>query len=353
MQFGKYWVFYQVGLLKKRKVMEWLLCLVFFAQAQPDDWIQQSIDLTINTQFMQAESLIQQRIRTGQDGIEENFYYACVLNSKMTHFENLDDQNKLLTALQKVMDKTDRHLNNSNGNGRYDLATLYFYRGSAYGYRAFYYGQTAQWYLALQDGLKSIDDLKKAIQLDSTLFDAYLGLGVYKYWQSTKLKYVLWLPFVPDLREEGIADIKKAVENGAYSRFSGMHQLIYILLDYGRFDAALVYANQAIEAYPSSQFMRWAHAQTYFKMKNYPEAIRSYLELLRLIEEDAQANPSHYLFCQVRLAEIYDRNGNRTACMERLKLALNRVYEKNLSEKGRDKLQQAGELYKKCADERQ
>jgi tetratricopeptide (TPR) repeat protein len=323
------------------------LALLLPRYVQAQDWIRQVIDLTINTRFAQAESLLTNRLQSGMTGVEEYFYYASLLNSRMTHFENNRDEGKFFEVLAKTIALADQKLHDSSALPEARKALLYFYRGSAYGYRAYYYGQTGNWLSAVDDGLKAAGDLKTCLAIDSACYDAYLGVGVIKYWQSTKLKYVLWLPFIEDTRLEGIAEIKKAVGRGQYSRFSAMHQLIYILLDNGQYDEALCYADTAITAYPASQFMRWAHAHALFKAQRYPEAIPSYLKLLELIEKDPQANPSHWLVCQVRLAENFDRLGKGTECLERCRLALSRNYPQADQSRISDRIAKARELQEK------
>lgn len=270
------------------------------------EWIRQCIDLTINTKFYQAESLLTARIDNGDSSMDVHFYYASVLNSKMTHFENDTDQQKFYGALNQVIDKGEQYLDNMD----LDLKTkaqILFYVGSAYGYLGFYQGQIGEWFSAVRNGSKAHNFLQQAVETDSTIWDAYLGLGTYKYWLSTK---VYWIPFIPDEREEGIALIKKTIEHNPYSRFMAMHQLVYILLDYGDFNQAEIIAQELIKQYPESQFMYWAYSHVYMKKREFPKAIAAYKKLLRLIENDANANPNHYITCLARLADMYARSGD-------------------------------------------
>lgn len=331
------------------KIILLIFILAFnrFAFAADDDWIKHSIDLVINTQFNQAESLLVNKIESGDSSIQVYFYYASLLNSKMTHFENQLDESEFINALKIVIEKSGRQLEDIADSDSFSIAHLSFYRGSAYGYLAYYQGKTGSWYQAVSNGLKSVNNLEKAVELDSALYDAYLGIGAYKYWRSTKLNFLLWLPFVPDMREDGIYYIKKAIEKGAYGKYMGMHQLVYILLDYKKYDEALKYARRIVEAYPKSQFMWWANAHTYYKMKNYPAAVQSYRKLLSLIEKDVNANPMHWLACQVRLAEIYMKMDDCKSCYIHCNLVLNRSFNDRLTEKGRQKLEQARQLLKK------
>ncbi len=309
-------------------------------------WVHRSIELAINADFAAAESLLTAQMAQGDSTVQLYFYYASVLNSKMTHNENLDDSEHFLSLIQQVIRKSDRQLQLADTvlSGR-KRAELLFYRGSAYGYLAYYEGQTGKWYQAVRNGFKAIDDLKLAVETDSTLYDAYLGIGVYYYWKSTKLKFILWLPFFPDRREEGIALIEKSIENDAVGKYMAMHQLVYILLDYGDYDAALKYAKELVDTYSRSPFMWWAYAHTFFKRHEYEQAIHAYNKLLTIIDKNNPGNLMHWLHAHVMLAEIYQRMGDSENSVYHCQLVLGKKYpEKQMSERGLERLEKAREI---------
>lgn len=317
-----------------------VLLLLFFPagrslQAAPaDDWIARTIDLTINTRFKEAESLLRTRIAAGDSSADVYFYLASVFNSKMTHFENHADEKPFLAALNKVLLKT-------AADSDTEKARALFYRGSALGYKAFYEGQSGNWFDAVRDGLKSVDNLKRAIDVDSTLYDACLGIGVYQYWRSTKLKFLLWMPFIEDTRLQGIKNIRKAAAKSKYSRYMAMHQLIYILLNYGNKDEALHYAREVIRVYPNSTFMWWAYAHTRFMRHEYPKALTAYRHLLTLLTELPEQNASHVVSCRARMAEIYDKMGKKREARQEARRALEAAKGVPLSSQGQKSLKKA------------
>lgn len=272
------------------------------------DWISKCIDFTINTKFNQAESLLTSRMDNGDSSLVVYFYYASVLNSKMTHFENNADQEQFYSALNRVIENGEKSLKNENLDYS-KKARILFYVGSAYGYLGYHQGQIGEWFSALKNGGNARDYLQQAVETDSSVWDAYLGLGAYKYWLSTK---VHWIPFIPDEREEGIRLIKKTIEHESHSRYMAMHQLVYILLDFGDFDQAEKIADELIEKYPQSQFMYWAYSHVFMKKKDLPKAISAYKKLLQLIDSDPKANPNHRITCLARLGDMYSRAKNCT-----------------------------------------
>lgn len=289
-----------------------LLSLCLFAATNAQEWIDQSITLSINNRFIEAESLLLGLMVKGDSSIDVNFYYASVLNSKMTHYENKLDEEPFLEALNKMIVQGERELENEKVKPA-NKAKILFYMGSAYGYLGFFQGQNGKWFSALKNGNRAKDFLQRAIEMDSTLWDAYLGLGAYKYWVSTKIS---WIPLIPDERDEGIALIKKTISNKGHSQYMAMHQLIYILLDYGRFDEAQQFAEIIVQKFPQSTFMRWAHSHVYMKKKDLPAAIDSYKQLLQLIDNDPQPNPNHRLVCLARLGDMYARSDSCTSAIK-------------------------------------
>lgn len=328
-----------------------LFCLALFYHPllgadSENEWIQHSIDLTINTRFAEAESLLYGRIEQGDSTVESWFFLASMLNSKMTHYENLVPAGPFLEAIEKVRSKIIISDSVRNLADSLAQAKQYFYRGSALGFLAFYQGQNGDWFDAIDNGMQSIDDLEQALTLDSTLYDAWLGIGVYQYWRSTRLKFLFWTPFVEDLREQGIANIRKAAQKSTYSRYMAMHQLVYILLNYGAMDEALLYARELIRKYPKSVFMYWAYAHSWYMRHDYEKAAKAYEHLLTLLDHSVEQNPNHIISCRARLAEMYQHTGHpEQAVMEALK-SVKQAQKTRLSKEGQKGLEKAQRVLK-------
>jgi len=326
-----------------------LLCFLFLTKlyACDDSWIIKGIDLTINNQFDQAITLFNNEIQKTQDNYRAYFYLAAALNSKMTHWENWDDEPDFEKTIDKTIDIIEVKLKEENNSDSL-RSRLLFYLGSAYGYRAYYKGQLGKWLPALSNGIKASNLLNQATDLDSTVYDAYLGIGTYKYWRYTKLKFISWFPLIPDDREEGIEMIKKAAKHSRYSRYMAMHQLVYILLDYGKTEEALLYAEQLVQKYPESQFMWWAKAHALLKNRDYEQAEQAYLKLIQLINIDPNRNDSHLLNCKLKLAYIYLAIENPSACERECKEILSIAQNMSIKSSDEKRIVQTRDLLKEC-----
>ena len=292
-----------------------LLFSLLFQTGFANDWIDENIELTINGKFNQALSILKQRIEIDTTDYRSYFYLAATLNSKMTHYENLDFEKKFFTAVENTIRLIKRKKIENLKLTDSTKAQYSFYLGSAYGYRGFFEGRKGNWYSALSDGLAAINLLEEAVELDSSLMQCYLGIGTYDYWSSSKLKFALWLPFIPDNRERGIELIKKSMIADGPAKYMAMHQLVYILIDYEMFEDAIFYANKIIEKYPKSQFMWWAYSHVFYKQRDYDKAIPAYKYLLNLIENSEESNPAHIIKCNLKLAQLSVESEKYSDCI--------------------------------------
>lgn len=282
---------------------------------QVESWIDAVMEQTINSNFHTAESLLTLKTIPKKAPLIHSFYTASVLSSKMTHYENQAEDRRFRKAVERTLFLADSLLALNKNNSK-EQAKLYFYKGSALGYLGYYAGQTQSWFAAYSNGTESVEYLEKCIAVDSTYWDAYLGIGVYYYWRSARLN---WLPFLKDRKEEGIDLIMKTIAHQGRSRYLAMHQLIYILLDYKSYDQALYLGKKVVEKYPQSAFMYWAYSHVLMKQKNYSLAIAAYKNLIEILSADSAHNPNHMLTAHVRMADMYAQSKNCTEAMAAIK----------------------------------
>ncbi len=281
-----------------------LLILIPLPALPASSWENEVINLTIHARFQDADSLLNAQKK--EYPLKAAFYTASMLNSRMTHYEDSSGARRFLTVLDDVITWSNDSLERA-GLSVANEARFYFYMGSAYGFRAYFGGKNGQWVAALRDGALARRYLNKAIEKDSTLYDAYLGIGTYKYWLSTK---VSWVPLVPDMRDEGIELVQKTAQHACPSRDLARHQLVYILLDYGHYDQALAIAEDLVARYPESIFMNWAYSHVKMKMRRYDEAIAAYEKILALVAAEKKPNPNHERTALIRMADMYARAGD-------------------------------------------
>jgi|GEM_PF-1189766 hypothetical protein len=123
-----------------------------------------------------------------------------------------------------------------------------FIAGASYGYRALHRSFHGRWFQAFRDGLKCSSRLNKALEMDKTFYDAYLGLGAYDYYKTVMADDFLWLPFISDRRDEGMAQIRLAADSGYLASFNARESFLRIYLEEKRYDDLVLLAD-SLNAY--------------------------------------------------------------------------------------------------------
>ena len=282
----------------------------YILSASPDSLVCYGIEKSIEQDYSAAESLFTDLIARNPADPQYYFFLAAVIQTKMMDFESLRWETEFLTMLSLTENKARALLTADPEN-----AWGHFYLGSAYSYRAFYEGRSKSYMAAIRHARLGIKSLKQAIQLDSTLYDAYFGLGSYKYWRSRVTRYLNWLPLLRDERDEGIRLVKIAAARGRYTRWAALNQLTWILIDYGRVSDALTWAKQGLNRFPASRFFLWGNAKCYFNLHQYRQAQHFYEQILNSVLQESLNNHYNEIICYLKLAQCHYHQREFTTAM--------------------------------------
>jgi len=283
-----------------------LLCVSTTLHAQAADMgeafdylVMKSIDCSIDHHYAEAESAAVSLIRLYPESPAGYFYRAGVINSMMLDYEECVRENDFYYYLEQASARAEAGVETDP-----DDPWNRFYLGGAAAYLAFYHTRNSRFFPAFTNGLKAIKQLKKAVELDSTLYDAYLGLGNYMYWLSRRTEFLEWMPFISDKRQEGIEMMYLAVEKGKYSRETAASSLAWVLIDADRFQEALEVVKQPLVKHPDSRFFLFANARTLYEVKRYEESLALYEKLFHSVRSAPVNNHFNELSVLVKLAEI-------------------------------------------------
>lgn len=159
-----------------------------------------------------------------------------------------------------------------------DKWNVYFY-ALARGYASYYQAINGNWFNALKTGLSSVSAFEECLELDPEFYEAWIAIGTYEYWKSSKTDFLSWLPFMNDDKKSGIQKLKLAIKSSGYNSHIAIHSLIWIYIDQEDFDSALTLAKYAVEKHPESRIFKWGLARS-FEEKDIQKSIDTYLEIL-------------------------------------------------------------------------
>ncbi len=267
------------------------------ASGRTDAMIRRGIRATILQRYRLANAIFDSLIAENPYDPRGYFYKAAAIQSKMMDAEDYSESPRFVVTIKKAIQFSDRIVAEMPGD-----AWATFYLGSGYSYYAFFLIQSRSYFSGLKLAVKGVGFLEKAVQLDSTVYDAYLGIGTYQYWRSRKTKFLKWLPFFPDKTREGLLNIKRALEKSRYARAAALNELIWVEMDREDWPQAIAYAKEGLRQYPGSRFFLWPLAEAYFRSGRFRSAERAFSNLMEQYLSENLPNQYNAAVCAYKVA---------------------------------------------------
>lgn len=296
------------------------------------------MDQTMITEFDSAAATYQKVIDLYPDHLVGYFYQAANLQSRMMDIEGDAWENEFYQWL----DKAETIGKQMMENGDKDPWT-FFYMGSVYSYKGLYQAKSGSLVQGFVSAKKGLGLLETAVEKDTTLYDAYLGLGSYKYYAGKYYKYLRWLPWISDEREEGMRMIQKSIQGGTFSYWVGVNTFGWIQYDRKEYDDALDCFLKGLQTYPKSRFFLWGAALCHLKLDRFEEAKTIYVDLLEHITSSPWNNGYNEIEARSKLAECYYGLGDYQKALDQCNAAL----ERRVAQKIKKRLNEQYDLVKK------
>ncbi|MCP4704589.1 MAG: hypothetical protein GY865_08260 [candidate division Zixibacteria bacterium] len=236
------------------------------------------------------------------------FLLGSVYQTISEEFRNDSLKNQITENLEKAIDLAKQRFKEDQQNPDWP-----FICGASFGYRALHRAFHGGWWGAFQDGLKCSSYLKKALKLDSTYYDAYLGLGAYHYHKTVKSKAFLWLPFVADRREQGIEELQLCIESGFLATHSARESLLRIYFDEKQYEKLLGLADSLDKLTPFDPYGLLFYVRGLIEMNRLDEAEEKLQELKLGWKQSPYYDPIGMFEAELLMADILFRTGDTTA----------------------------------------
>jgi tetratricopeptide (TPR) repeat protein len=157
-----------------------------------------------------------------------------------------------------------------------DNKDLLYIIGTDYTFRAIVFSKAGHYLDAAWATKKSESYLIRVLEIDSTYYDAYLGLGLYNFAIGqipSAFKWVLSLAGIDGDKTIGIKYITKCAKNGYLSKIDAQYYLSQILsevlFDY---DSASLYLKSLIQKYPNNLIFNYSYASLEIKRHHLDQA---------------------------------------------------------------------------------
>lgn len=254
------------------------LLLVPVISAQPQDIRElglKGIALTRNLQFDEANKIFDKMIRIDPENalgylLKSSSFLSMteIKGIEIEQAENFKDQTlKVIDIAEEMFDENK------------DDVDVLFYLGCGYGNLGIYYMNNNSWLRAYWNGRKGKKYLEKAIGKNPDYYDAYLGLGMYKYYAAVLPKIIKPLSFLLGMegdRGKGIEEVTLALKKGSYARDSAKVFLAdSVHWKEENYEAALLLYKELITEFPRNHYFQMRLAICYRVLKKYDLSLQT------------------------------------------------------------------------------
>lgn len=187
----------------------------------------------------------------------------------------------------------------------------YVWKGGALINRAYYKYEKGDVLGMLEDGLAASRELKKALATDSTLYDAYIGIGIQDY-VNYRIKKVLPLMNGDNLWRE---KLEVASDSAHFLKIAAKSTLAILLIEEESWDEAIMITNELLMDYPDSRTFTWTLAKAYYGKKDWRNAEETYKRLIKIIEDRQPGAYYPLVFATDKLMHVYFYEGKYDRCI--------------------------------------
>jgi tetratricopeptide (TPR) repeat protein len=307
----------------------------------------EGIEASFQENYSLAEGAFQSLIRMAPQDPAGYFFLAALYHAQMIDYESNFKEEEFYHNVKIAKELAQKRIKKDKKD-----PWSYLVLGNAYGAKAVYEAKKGNWWSALNEGLRAKSALKEAIKRDPELYDAYVGLGSYHFWSSVMTRAFWWLPFLGDHREQGISQMQLAYEKSVFSSAAAASGLVWMQIREKQYHEALSLALKMQSKYPQGKLFLWPIAETYFRKRDWNNALLNYRELLRRIAKNHESgNPDqsyNLIECRYYIASCLFNLARYVECDSVCQEILKSPLDDEVQERQKAKLKKAGELSEKC-----
>lgn len=253
------------------RIITWIFFLLssyisqaqFFNDERSKKTVAEGLDLIYNGQFTAAEKRLSPVIDQYANhpiayvlkATKQYWQYYPISDSKTQSAPYLENLKKCASLAEQMIKQ------------HKDVEEAHFYLLYAKGSLAHYYNAHNDYYKALVEAKSAYNSLKKGMELVSKVNEFYLTNGLYKFY---RVQYPETHPVVKPLiyffeggnKNEGLADLRKAINKSLFSKVEATYYLAGICLKYeNRINEALALTSKLYEKYPNNQVFMLKYAE--------------------------------------------------------------------------------------------
>ena len=242
--------------------------------------VKKGLEYSYNFNWAKSDDVFQNLIEKYPDDPRGYHFRASIY---LWYFLSNQDKNdfKLFVAYSDTAIEKARTILNKNP----DDVNIMYILGSDYSYRAIAFSKSEKFLDAVWASKKSESYLSRTLELDSTYYDAYLGLGLYNFAVGqipNAFRWALNLAGIHGNKKIGLEYIKKAANEGSISKVEAEYYLSQILSEFSDdYSESAYYLKSLVSRYPNNLLFNYSYAVLNIKMRKLNEAQKILVKVLK------------------------------------------------------------------------
>ncbi|MEO0294007.1 MAG: hypothetical protein ABIN61_07295 [candidate division WOR-3 bacterium] len=248
-----------------------MLTLLFFSFSPlVDSLLIKAVECSYVEDFIRAESLITFAKRQEKENPAPYFLLASLYEMMWVDLGEPSLETKIFTYADSTITKAKKWVKKNPLD-----PWGYFFIGGSYTLKVFYYVMKEDYLGSIFLLNPGVYYLEKAKEIDSTLYDVYLGLGG---WEYIKGKF----PLVKENKEKALTMIEKAISKGKFVSHYSIVAYANICIREKDYDQAILMLKPLLDSYPSSRTFNWPFLKALYGKKDYERALKVAEKLIEI-----------------------------------------------------------------------
>ncbi len=246
-------------------------------RAQTIDWLDvhnrtmRGIDLLYNMD-LDSSARTFDSVRQLAPGDPRGYFFGSMVDFwRYTLGRDEREYDRFIEGTERVIDVCEELLDNNPRDVK-----ARFYLGGILGYRGLAHQANGSILKAVKDGKVGFGYLEEAVRMDTSLYDARMGFGLFTYLVARVPRSFKWvtsmLGFSGDL-EGGLRLMSEAAAHGVYTRSEASFFLSQFLFSEHRYDEAFSYLTPLLAKYPDNALFEVLAAHWYLRANKPDEAL--------------------------------------------------------------------------------
>lgn len=237
-------------------------------------------------------------------------YLAANTIAKAYDYAEEFDDDFIMKNLEEAVEQSEDLIDIDGENIWY-----HYFLALAKGYKAYYHAIKENWFSALSSGVDAISEFENILVKNDKFYEAYIAIGTFEYWKSSKMEFMNWLPFNNDSRNIGVDRLIVAIDSSSYNSYLAVSSLIWIYIDQKKYSHAIEIAEKALKDFPQSRTFKWGMARAYEEI-NPKISIELYLEILNSYPLDHKSNYLNEITLKHIIAQQYAKLGETQSALK-------------------------------------